>query len=59
MITKLYFEEDGQTLVEYGLLISLLALVVIGAVTLFGRRVTDMWGNNSEKYPEPGATPKL
>ena len=32
-------EQDGQTLVEYGLLISLIALVVIAVVTLFGRRV--------------------
>ncbi|RYG74564.1 Flp family type IVb pilin [bacterium] len=53
MISKLYFEEEGQTLVEYGLLISLLALVVIAAVTLFGRRVSNMWGNNSNKYPDP------
>jgi pilus assembly protein Flp/PilA len=53
MISKLYFEEDGQTLVEYGLLISLLALAVIAAVTLFGKRTANMWGNNSNKYPEP------
>lgn len=53
MISKLFFEEDGQTLVEYGLLISLLALVVIGAVSIFGRKTADMWGNNSEKYPTP------
>lgn len=53
MISKLFFEEDGQTLVEYGLLISLLALVVIGAVSLFGQRTAAMWGNNSNKYPDP------
>jgi pilus assembly protein Flp/PilA len=53
MISKLYFEEDGQTLVEYGLLISLLALAVIAAVTLFGKRTANMWGNNSNKYPDP------
>lgn len=53
MISKLYFEEEGQTLVEYGLLISLLALVVVAAVGLFGKRVAGMWGNNSEKYPDP------
>jgi pilus assembly protein Flp/PilA len=53
MVSKLYFEEDGQTLVEYGLLISLLALAVIAAMTLFGKRTAAMWGNNSDKYPTP------
>jgi pilus assembly protein Flp/PilA len=28
--------EEGQTMAEYGLLIGLIALVVIGAVTLLG-----------------------
>jgi len=46
-------DEDGQTLVEYGLLISLLALVVVAAVTLFGRSVTGMWGTNANRYPTP------
>jgi pilus assembly protein Flp/PilA len=53
MISKLFLEEEGQTLVEYGLLISLLALVVIAAVSLFGKGVAGMWGNNSNKYPDP------
>lgn len=49
---RFWHDEEGQTLVEYGLLISLLALVSILAVTLLGRRVSNMWGNNGEKYPE-------
>lgn len=32
-------EEEGQTLVEYGLLISLIALVVIAVLTLLGSHV--------------------
>lgn len=31
-------EEEGQTLVEYGLLISLIALVVISALSILGTR---------------------
>jgi len=46
-------DEDGQTLVEYGLLISLIALVVVAAVTLFGKSVTGMWGTNASRYPTP------
>lgn len=41
MYSRFIFEEDGQTLVEYGLLISLIALAVITAVTFFGKRVTN------------------
>jgi pilus assembly protein Flp/PilA len=39
MIKKFFAEEDGQTLVEYGLLVSLIALVVIAVLTMFGRKV--------------------
>ena len=52
IISQFYCDEEGQTMVEYGLLISLLALVAIGAMTLFGRRTANMWGNNSNKYPD-------
>lgn len=39
MIYQLVYEEEGQTLVEYGLLISLIALVVITALTVMGRKL--------------------
>lgn len=51
MLIQFFQEEDGQTLVEYGMLISLIALVVIAAVSLFGRRIVDMWGRNAERFP--------
>ena len=51
MLIQFFYEEEGQTLVEYGLLISLIALVVVAAVTLFGRRVVDMWGQNANRFP--------
>ena len=41
MFKHFFQEEDGQTLVEYGLLISLIALVVIAAVTLMGKKVSN------------------
>ena len=52
MLTQFLNEEDGQALVEYGMLISLIALVVIAVVTLFGNRVVAMWGSNAEKFPD-------
>lgn len=39
MMTRFFQEEDGQTLVEYGLLISLIALVVISVLTLLGSKI--------------------
>ncbi len=48
---QLIFEEDGQTLVEYALLIGLLALVVVAAVTLFGRGAFAFFNNANNKMP--------
>lgn len=39
MIKQFLVEEEGQTLVEYGLLISLIALVVIAVLTIMGQRL--------------------
>ena len=39
MIKQFCGEEEGQTLVEYGLLISLIALVVIAVLTIMGQRL--------------------
>lgn len=49
---RLWREEEGQTLVEYGLLIGLLALVVVVAVTFFGRRMNNnLYGTSSNVLP--------
>lgn len=53
MLIQFFHEEDGQTLVEYGMLISLIALVVLAAVSLFGGKIANMWGKNAEKFPDP------
>ncbi|MBV9868008.1 MAG: Flp family type IVb pilin [Abitibacteriaceae bacterium] len=39
MIKRFVMEEEGQTLVEYGLLISLIALVLITVLTFMGSKV--------------------
>ncbi len=41
MIHNFLQDEEGQTLVEYGLLISLIALVVIAVLTVMGRRISN------------------
>jgi len=39
MMHKFFFEEEGQALVEYALLVSLIALIVIGVMTFVGHRL--------------------
>jgi pilus assembly protein Flp/PilA len=52
MLNTFLKEEEGQTLVEYGLLIALLALVIVGAVTLFGRRMSNnLYGTSNSVLP--------
>lgn len=48
---RLLCEEDGQTLVEYGLLISFIALAVVTAVTLLGQRVTNFYNKAGNQLP--------
>ena len=51
MINRFLQEEEGQTLVEYGLLISLIALAVITTVTLFGKKVNNYYNNVNNQMP--------
>ncbi len=41
--------EDGQDLLEYALLVALIALVAVGAVTLAGTSVSTIFGNIATK----------
>ena len=43
MLQRFLQEEEGQTLVEYGLLISLIALVVIAVLTVLGKKVNTVF----------------
>lgn len=45
MLKQFFSDEDGQTLVEYGLLISLIALVVIAVLTVMGRRISNTFNS--------------
>lgn len=51
MFNRFIREEDGQTLVEYGLLVSLIALVVIAVLTTLGKKVQTVFNvaNNALK----------
>jgi pilus assembly protein Flp/PilA len=40
--TKFIRDEEGASLVEYGLLLTLVAVVCIAAITLLGTSISDM-----------------
>lgn len=51
MLKRWIYEEEGQTLVEYGLLLALLALVVVLAVTVMGKSIITNYNNSNNKLP--------
>ncbi len=42
-LTSLVRNEEGATAVEYGLMVALIAVVIIGAVTLLGGNLTNLF----------------
>jgi len=46
---NLLSDEEGQGMVEYGLLIGLIAIVVIVALVVLGPRIRDMFFNVSNQ----------
>lgn len=43
MVQRLLLEEEGQTLVEYGLLVSLISVVAIAILAVLGTKVRDVF----------------
>jgi len=43
--------EKGQGLVEYGLLIILIAIVVVLILTLFGEQISSLFGQMADAFP--------
>ena len=48
-LRKLVQDESGQDLLEYALLVALIALVAFGAVTLAGENVSTIFNNIATK----------
>ena len=44
-VVKLFKSEEGQGMVEYGLIIALVAVVAIVGLTLLGHKIRDMFTN--------------
>ena len=48
---KLTKDDQGASAVEYGLLVALIAVVIVGAVTLLGTKLSDMFNNIAGNLP--------
>ncbi len=48
-------DESGASAVEYGLLVALIAVVIIGAVTVLGQSVSTVFTNVSAKISTVGS----
>lgn len=45
MVKNLFFDDEGQGLVEYALILVLIAIVVIAALTFLGKKTNDTLQN--------------
>ena len=54
---RLRREEKGATAVEYGLMVGLIAVVIIGAVVILGNKLNGLFGFIGDKLPTPPAAP--
>lgn len=51
-MAKVYLKrQEGQGMVEYGLILALVAVVVIGALTLMGDNLKGMFNSTAGKIP--------
>jgi Flp pilus assembly pilin Flp len=49
-LTTVFTRDEGQTLAEYALILTLIAVVVVTAITLFGGQIGGMWSDISDKF---------
>ena len=56
MLRKWFKDEEGQGMVEYGLIVGLIAVVVIVALVALGPKIRDMFQDVNNQIDEIGAT---
>ncbi len=48
---KVTGKDEGATAVEYGLMVALIAIVIIGAVTILGQNVSETFQSAADQMP--------
>lgn len=56
MLKKWFKDEEGQGMVEYGLIIGLIAVVVIVALVALGPKIRDMFDEVNDQIDAIGTT---
>ncbi len=56
MLRKWFQDEEGQGMVEYGLIIALIAIVVIVALVLLGPKIKAIFDKTNEEIESAGIT---
>jgi len=56
MLRKWFKDEEGQGMVEYGLIVGLIAVVVIVALVALGPKIRDMFQDVNDQIDNIGAT---
>ena len=56
MLRKWFKDEEGQGMVEYGLIIGLIAIVVIVALVALGPKIRDMFNEVNDQIDAIGKT---
>ena len=51
-LMKFLKDEEGATAVEYGLMVALIAVVIIGAVTFLGETLANIFSNVADTLPD-------
>lgn len=51
LLSKLWKDEEGATAVEYGIMVALIALVIIGGVTLLGTNLQQTFNTAAATVP--------
>lgn len=51
LVRRMARDEEGQSMVEYGLIIALIAVVVIAALILLGPKIAGVFNNITANLP--------
>ena len=52
LIRRFLAGESGATAIEYGLIVALISLAIVGALGATGTSVGDMWNDNANRVIE-------